>query len=312
MGDITLVTDFFDIGRGQDKNEELRRTAEKYFEEFRRWARIQNTLIVYTDSVSARRVREIRAEFGMEEKTIIIETDNLFELEPELLERMEKAAENKDFLNFRYLPEAFSNNPRYDYLWMMKYYFMNDAYERGLLTENVVWMDFGFDHGGRTYSDAEDFNFHWEYDFGGKIHIFCLHDPDSVIGMQSLQYLDDCVMGCMHGLSRELVPTFWQLVRNAMEALLMLDCVDDDQQLVLMAYKARPELFEVHVTGWQMAMVEMGAKHMKLKEQPEPQPENKYKKMLREFYRKIVPNKNDPKRNYAKRCYETAAGIYGR
>ena len=29
MGEITLVTDFFDIGRGQDKNEELRRTASK-------------------------------------------------------------------------------------------------------------------------------------------------------------------------------------------------------------------------------------------------------------------------------------------
>ena len=44
MGEITLVTDFFDIGRGQDKNEELRRTASKYFDEFRRWARIQNKL----------------------------------------------------------------------------------------------------------------------------------------------------------------------------------------------------------------------------------------------------------------------------
>ena len=53
MGEITLVTDFFDIGRGQDKNEELRRTASKYFDEFKRWARIQNRLIVYTDSKSA-------------------------------------------------------------------------------------------------------------------------------------------------------------------------------------------------------------------------------------------------------------------
>ena len=33
MGEITLVTDFFDIGRGQDKNEELRRSASKYFDE---------------------------------------------------------------------------------------------------------------------------------------------------------------------------------------------------------------------------------------------------------------------------------------
>ena len=64
MGEITLVTDFFDIGRGQDKNEELRRTASKYFDEFRRWARIQNKLIVYTDSKSAETIKAIRAEYG--------------------------------------------------------------------------------------------------------------------------------------------------------------------------------------------------------------------------------------------------------
>ena len=125
----------------------------------------------------------------------------------------------------------------------MKYYFMNDAYEKGLLTEDVVWMDFGFDHGGITYCDEKDYDFLWNYDFGGKIHISCLHDPDSVIGMQSLQFQDDCVMGCMYGLPRELVPEFWHLVRNAMEALLMLDCVDDDQQLVLMAYKGKTGAF---------------------------------------------------------------------
>ena len=140
MGEITLVTDFFDIGRGQDKNEELRRTASKYFDEFRRWARIQNKLIVYTDSKSAETIKAIRAEYGLLDKTVIVATDNLFELEGDLLARMEKASRNQDFLDFRYLPEASSNNPKYDYLWMMKYYFMNDAYEKGLLTEDVVWM----------------------------------------------------------------------------------------------------------------------------------------------------------------------------
>ena len=286
MGEITLVTDFFDIGRGQDKNEELRRTASKYFDEFKRWARIQNRLIVYTDSKSAETIKAIRAEYGLADKTIIMATDNLFELE--------------------------GNNPKYDYLWMMKYYFMNDAYEKGLLTEDVVWMDFGFDHGGITYCDEKDYDFLWNYDFGGKIHISCLHDPDSVIGMQSLQFQDDCVMGCMYGLPRELVPVFWQLVRNAMEALLMLDCVDDDQQLVLMAYKARPELFTVHVTGWQMIMKEMGATHMKLQKKELPKQENKYKKFLRQTYRKIIPNRNDLKRNYAKRSYEAAVRVYGK
>ena len=41
MGEITLVTDFFDIGRGQDKNEELRRTASKYFDELK--SALENT-----------------------------------------------------------------------------------------------------------------------------------------------------------------------------------------------------------------------------------------------------------------------------
>ena len=124
MGEITLVTDFFDIGRGEDKNQELRRTASKYMEEFKRWARIENKLIVYTDSKSAKEIMAIRAGYGLEEKTVIVPIDNLFELEPELFDKMQKAAKNPAFLDFRYIPDAFSNNPKYDYLWMMKYYFM--------------------------------------------------------------------------------------------------------------------------------------------------------------------------------------------
>ena len=69
MEEITLVTDFFDIGRGQDKNKDLRRTAQRYFDEFKRWARIQNTLVVYTDSDSAEIIKGIRAEYGLGEKT---------------------------------------------------------------------------------------------------------------------------------------------------------------------------------------------------------------------------------------------------
>lgn len=312
MGEITLVTDFFDIGRGQDKNQELRKTAEKYLDAFKHWARIQNKLIVYTDSKSAGKVMEIRESFGRGEQTIIIEIDNLFELEGELFERMKKAAEGPAFLNFRYLPEAFSNNPKYDYLWMMKYYFMNDAYNRGLLSDQVVWIDFGFDHGGVVYRDEEDFNFKWEYDFGNKIHIFCLSDPNEMSGIECLQYQPDCVQGSMYGLPCELAPVFWSLIRKAMESLLMLDCVDDDQLLVLMAYKARPELFEVHVNNWNLGMKLCGADHMKASEFAPGKPENRYKRMLRLAIRKIIPNKKDPKRLYAKRCYDTAVRFYGK
>jgi protein YibB len=312
MSELTLVTDFFDIGRGTDKNAELRRTASKYMEEFKRWARIKNPLVVYTDPVSAKEIRTIRREFGLEDQTTIIEIEDLFGLEPDLYAGMVKNSKSEPFLKFRYLPEASSNNPKYDYLWMMKYYFMNDAYNRGLLNENVAWVDFGFDHGGVTYCDENDFDFTWEYDFGGKIHIFCLNDPDTVSCITTLQYLPDCVMGCMYGLSREMVPTFWKIVREAMEALLMIECVDDDQELVLMAYKKYPQYFTVHVTGWQLALKECGGDHMKVrKAEPTPE-ENSLRRWIRLTVRKVIPNRKDPARIYAARCMEEAKRIHGR
>lgn len=313
MGEITLVTCFFDLGRGEDKNLEagLRKTPEKYLNAFRHWARIQNKLIVYTDAAGADAVREIRKEFGREDKTIIIQIDDLFGLEPELFARMERISKKEDFLNFRYFQKASSNNPKYDYLWMMKYYFMNDALNRGLLSEQVAWVDFGFDHGGLLYY-AEDFDFNWEYDFGDKIHIFCLMDPDSISGIQILQYLPDCVMGSMYGLPRTRVADFWILVRNAIEGLLALDCIDDDQLMVLMAYKARPELFKVYVTDWQMALKLCGGDHMRLREKKLPKAENKYKRAIRIFVRKFIKNPNEPKTNYVNRCYNMAVRFWGK
>lgn len=313
MGEITLVTCFFDLGRGNDKNldSNLRKTPEKYLNAFKHWARIQNKLIVYTDEAGVEPVREIRKEFGLEDKTIIIQIDDLFGLEPDLFARMERVSKKEDFLNFRYFQKASSNNPKYDYLWMMKYYFMNDALNRGLLSEQVAWVDFGFDHGGILYYD-EDFDFIWEYDFGDKIHIFCLMDPDSISGIQILQYLPDCVMGSMYGLPRTRVADFWTLVRNAIEGLLALDCIDDDQLMVLMAYKARPELFKVYVTDWQMALKLCGGDHMRLREKKLPKAENKYKRALRIFVRKFIKNPKEPKTNYVNRCYDMAVRFWGK
>jgi len=311
MGEFTIVTDFFDIGRGQDANKELSRTKERYFEEFSYWARIRNKLIVYTDSKSAERVKEIRAQFGLLDKTVVVEIDNLFEIEGGLLERMIAVSKMESFINFRYVTNAFSNNPRYDYLWMMKSWFMNDALERGLLSDSVAWVDFGFDHGGRNFIDPADFDFTWSYDFSEKIHLFCLSDPDKLNAMDSLQMQDDCVMANMFCLPQSLVPTLWQLVRNAMEALLMLDCLDDDQQLLLMAYKARPELFETHISNWSLPMKEYGGSHMKTKELPpvvitEPSALQKFKAKIKPYCWWV----NDPKREFAKRSYERAGKFY--
>lgn len=51
---------------------------------------------------------------------------------------------------------------------------------------------------------------------------------------------------------------------------------------------------------------------MKLQKKELPKQENKFKKFLRQTYRKIIPNRNDLKRNYAKRSYEAAVRVYGK
>lgn len=314
MSELTLVTDFFDIGRGEDSDPTLRRTSSKYLEEFKRWARIQNRLIVYTDANTAPEIMEIRRAFGREEQTTIIVIDDLFGLEPDLFAKMERFSKEESYLKFRYLPKASSSNPKYDYLWMMKYYFMNDAFNRGLLdgVDNVAWFDFAFDHGGAVYYDEEDFNFLWDYDWKGKIHIFCLKDPATTSCITTLQYLPDCVQGCMYGVAKEMIPTFWKIVREAIEALLMIEVLDDDQEMVLMAYKKYPQYFEPHVVGWQMGLKECGGEHMKVREIAEAPQENKIKRAIRLAVRKVIPNKKDPARIYAQTCYEEAKRIFGR
>ena len=67
-------------------------------------------------------------------------------------------------------------------------------------------------------------------------------------------------------------------------------------------------------SNWMKIMKEMGATHMKVREKlpMQAQAENPYKKMLRIAVRKIVPNNNDPKHAFAKRCYNAAIRVYGK
>ena len=57
----------------------------------------------------------------------------------------------------------------------------------------------------------------------------------------------------------------WNLVYKAMEALLMLDCIDDDQQLLLMAVREKPELFDINQSEWFLPLKECGGEHLTIK-----------------------------------------------
>lgn len=270
MAEITLVSAFFDIGRGNLADAELARGVDKYFEYFMTWARMKNQLIIYTEPQYVERIRTIRAGFGLAERTMVIPVDNIYEIEPELYARMEKISSNERFCNYRYLNHAMSNRANYDYVMLLKYWCLMDAAKRGYVPDMAAWIDFGFNHGGDLYYIPEEFDFEWEYDFSNRIQFFALKNPDEEFGLRNLQLQTDCIMGCLLLVPGRLCEKFWEMIKDAMKALLMLDCIDDDQQLLLMTYRMEPELFEIHISTWFMPLKEYGGGHLSIKEKITP------------------------------------------
>lgn len=245
---ITIVTAFFDIGRGEFGY--LGRSNDKYFEYFKFWARIQNDLIVYCQSSNARQIMKIRAQFGLADKTKICVIDDIFSIEKTTYDKMKEIENNRKFHNFRYSKKALSNCADYDYIMYMKWWCLKDAASRLDSRHMVAWLDFGYNHGGVYYTDPKDFNFIWEYDFEDKINIFCLSDPNKACAIDYLQFQADCCIGCPAVMTASNSIKFWSYIKESMRALLSLDCIDDDQMLILMAYKLHSTDFSFRICDW--------------------------------------------------------------
>lgn len=247
--EIILVTAFFDIGR--EAYTVYSRTNEEYFDYFDFWACIENRLIVYCEPENEEKIRLIREKYHREGETMVVPIANIKAIEPKIYERMKAVEQNKRFVRFRYYSDALSNKADYNYLMMLKYWFLWDATSRYKdQNAHFVWLDFGYNHGNAYYLDKSDFNFKWTYDFDEKINLFCLSDPDAVSSIDSLQFQNDCIIGHTVVCTREISEKLWGYVKEMIEALLALDCMDDDQQLLLMAYKAHKEEFTIRICDW--------------------------------------------------------------
>lgn len=259
-----LVTAFFDIGRGESNIKNLKRSSQKYFDYFKHWARIQNILVVYTQPEFVNDVMIIREEFGLKEKTIIITIEDLATIEPQIYKRMIEVEERGDWSYLRLHIAALSNQAMYDYIMLIKYWCMANAVTHLSFNGNVAWIDFGFDHGGKCYTDSNDFNFLWQPNIEVGIHFFANTDIDnSSMGVLLLQ--SDCIMGCLVLAHSSKCQQLWEYCKDAMKALLMLDAIDDDQQLLLMAYRAHPDDIFIHHSNWFLPLKELGGKQLKVR-----------------------------------------------
>ena len=81
MSEITLVTAYFNIGRESWTG--YNRSNDKYIYFFIHWARIKYKLIVYTTPDIADKIKEIRHQFGLDDRTIVISIQDVTTIAPD-------------------------------------------------------------------------------------------------------------------------------------------------------------------------------------------------------------------------------------
>lgn len=265
MKEPIIVTAFWDVGRSKDC--ELPRSNERYYKEFAEWARIQNKLIVYTDKESADTIRSIRSKYGLEDNTRIIITEDIFSVEADIFDRMLAVEQDAKFKEFRYRPEAMENQAKFDYAWFMKYWCLADAVQYANEDDVFAWFDFGFNHIDRCYSNMEEFSFVWRLNKKiEKVQAYSLKDVEKVSIFDVIQFMQDTVMGVFLLVPVKKARDFWDTIKQAMISLLMVGCIDDDQVLVLMAHKWRPDLVEINISEWwYLPLKENGAMNLTVK-----------------------------------------------
>lgn len=268
MDEITLVTAFFNIGRENWKG--FVRNDDYYVSCFAHWARLRNRLIVYTSPEVADKVRKIRDQYGLEDKTVIIPVDHVFELDSELYHRIKEAMTQKiSWLFHQKLANPESWNYNYNYIMALKAFFVQDAVQRNLASGTVAWIDFGFDHGGGDFPHSEEFDFTWRYPFEPYIHLFLSRDLDDTPIFQIVHHMDEYVRGGIIIAPDNLWKHLWGGVRNAYLSLADCGLSDDDQTVLLMVYRRHPELFKLHKTAyWGEALKAYGGDQLTLGPNP--------------------------------------------
>lgn len=134
MSEITIVTAYFDIGR--DKWKGFERGNNKYINYFKFWAKINNKVIIYTSPEFEDEIKDIRKNFGLENRTKIIIINDFRDFDKDLYYRMKDAMNNDTALLFHketHRPEAWSWD--YNYIMMLKTYCIMDAIKKIMLRD---------------------------------------------------------------------------------------------------------------------------------------------------------------------------------
>lgn len=254
MTSTTIVTAFVDIGRDKwvgEKNGQLiapyiKRDVETYFKRFERLTKLKNKIICFTESKFFDRIKSIREDIEL------IGIDSIWDDHRPLLNKINSIQQNPKFINFVTRPSAPEYwSPEYVAINFMKSHFVNYAVEQGMVdTDNAAWIDFGYCRDEVYCPEGKV----WSFDTKGKINLFAqslftLSEPV----FELIRTGDVIIQGCHVVAPKGMWFTLKQLVNDNLSTLFNVNLVDDDQTLLLMAYRSAPDLFEINPaspTNW--------------------------------------------------------------
>jgi protein YibB len=247
MSNISIVTAFYDIGRGDwtpDKGlpHYLQRTTDTYIERFSHMAQLENELVVFSTP-------------DMIEKLIPLRRDKLTRWVPfdffteysDLIKKINDIQKTDKFQNLihpsqRKNPEYW--NAHYVVVNFLKSAFVNIAIERNYVKNELIsWLDFGY---CRT-PDKIPTSKKWSYDFDvNKIHLFNYKEYDNKPLTEIISTNDVYILGAKIVGGKSAWPKFKELMIQSLGELNNNGMVDDDQTLMLMSTIKDPNLFELH------------------------------------------------------------------
>lgn len=253
MPNISIVTAFYDIGRGSWTPERgfphyLQRTREIYFERFSRLLKLKNDITIFTSEETYDDVKKICDENPNATTNIIVaeiflDSDKSYKKIHEI--QRSKEFQNKIHPSQKLNPEYWS--AEYVRLTNLKAMFVDTAisFEIAKLPKNdmVAWIDFGY----MRSDDKIPSSLEWNYNFDPeKIHLTSYKDYDGKPIDQIISENDVYILGATIVAHKKHWDYMSRLMRESQQELFERNMVDDDQGLELMCYLKDPDSFQLH------------------------------------------------------------------
>ena len=252
---ITIVTAFFDIGRGNwprvIRGRELppyqHRPNDVYFYYFEKLARVKNPMVIFTQPEFEHVVHEIRNHHGNKNNTevVVITQEEISQFDP-VLRKINNIMNDDEFINMinePHLPEYW--NAPYVMINFLKSWFVEKAYKENLVkTELSAWIDFGYVRDENNLPPS----LKWDYSFNPeKIHMFQMRDIEPSRPVSNIIATGDVyIQGCHIVSSEKGWSLLWKLMQETISWAIDNRLIDDDQTFLYLSYLQESESFELH------------------------------------------------------------------